>query len=97
MFPTDDQIALLGLPGIALAGLQIWVQGRQFPDAQDYWDGNWLDVTVHCGGEGASVWVSGSIIHLSELLDWRDQTKQMRQTCLEWLPSRAWNPICASN
>jgi hypothetical protein len=80
MYPKQDQIDRLGPPEISLAGLQIWVHGRQFPDQQDYWDGNWLRVTAHCGGQGASVWVSGSIIHLSELLDWRDQTDQMRQT-----------------
>ena len=61
----------LGPPDVKLAGLQIWVHGRQFPDHQDYWDGNWLNVTVHCGGAGASVWASGPIIHLGELHGWQ--------------------------
>ena len=31
-----------------------WVHGWQFPEAQDLWDGNWLNVTAHCGQSGAS-------------------------------------------
>jgi len=50
-----------------LAGLQIWIHGRQFPDSVDYWDGNWINVTAHCGASGASVWVRGNIIHLPEI------------------------------
>lgn len=57
----------LGTPDLQLSGLQIWIHGRQFPSVEDYWDGNWINVTAHCGAEGASVWVSGNIIHLSEI------------------------------
>jgi hypothetical protein len=35
--------------------------------ADDYWDGNWLQVTVHCGAPGASVWVTGPIVHVPEI------------------------------
>jgi hypothetical protein len=35
--------------------------------ADDYWDGNWLQVTVYCGAPGANVWVTGPILHVSEL------------------------------
>jgi len=54
-------------PDLQVAGLRLWVHGRQFPMADDYWDGNWLHVTVHCGAPGASVWVSGPILHGSEI------------------------------
>jgi hypothetical protein len=54
-------------PDLQVAGLRLWVHGRQFPMADDYWDGNWLHVTVHCAAPGASVWVSGPLIHLSEI------------------------------
>jgi hypothetical protein len=33
---------------------QLWVHGRQFSEAHDYDDGNWLRVTAHCGASGAS-------------------------------------------
>ena len=35
--------------------------------ADDYWDGNWLQVTVHCAAPGARVWVTGPILHVPEI------------------------------
>jgi hypothetical protein len=58
----------LGPPALNLAGFQLWIHGRQFRDSQDYWDGNWLNVTAHCGSNGASVWASGAIIMVSDLV-----------------------------
>jgi hypothetical protein len=57
----------LGEPDIDLSGLQIWVHGREFPSDEDYQDADWINVTAHCGAQGASVWVSGNIIRLSEI------------------------------
>jgi hypothetical protein len=57
----------LGKPDINIAGIEIWIHGNQFPDSNDYWDGNWMDVTVKCTSKNASVWVSGNILHLSDL------------------------------
>jgi hypothetical protein len=54
-------------PDLHITGLWLWVHGRQFPMADDYWDGNWLQVTVYCGAPGASVWVTGPILHVPEL------------------------------
>jgi hypothetical protein len=70
-------LAKLGRPNLKLEGLQIWVHGRQFPDSHDYWDGNWLRVTAHCGGKGASVFTTGSIIRLTELDHWRSGTENL--------------------
>jgi hypothetical protein len=55
------------LPDIRLAGLEIWVHGRQFPYTEDYWDGNWINITAHCGASGVNVWIDGNIIHLPEI------------------------------
>ena len=57
----------LGTPDLQIAGLRLWVHGRQFPMADDYWDGNWLHVTVHCCAPGASVWVTGPILHVPDI------------------------------
>jgi hypothetical protein len=57
-------------PDLTLAGLRIWVHGRQFPDAVDAWDGNWLDVTAECTDKSAGVVIGGPILHLSELKGW---------------------------
>ena len=57
----------LGAPDLHITGLRLWIHGRQFPMADDYWDGNWLQVTVHCGAPGASVWVTGPILPVLEI------------------------------
>ena len=68
--PNPDE---LGAPDLEVAGLQLWVHGRQFPDSPDYYDGNWLRVTVHAGAAGASVWTSGAILMVPDLVRWADQ------------------------
>jgi hypothetical protein len=77
---NDRALEDLGAPDLKLEGLQIWVPGRQFPDLQDYWDGNWLRVTAHCGGDGASVFTTGSIIRLPELDRWRSETEDLSKS-----------------
>jgi hypothetical protein len=74
---TDRALEDLGAPDLKLEDLQIWVHGRQFPDLHDYWDGNWVRVTAHCGGSGASVFATGSIIHLPELDRWRSEAEDL--------------------
>ena len=70
----------LGEPQIKLGGLQIWIHGRQFPNEQDYWDGNWLNVTAHCGTDQASVWTSGPILHVPDLVRWLTDLEVMNRT-----------------
>lgn len=57
----------LGKPDIKIAGLSIWVHGREREGDLDYWNGNWVRVTVQCKAQGAEVITSGSIIHLPEI------------------------------
>ena len=66
-----------GKPSIKIAGLQIWIHGRQYAESEDYWDGNWLRITAHCGAAGAEVWVSGAILHLSEIESWLQGLEKM--------------------
>jgi len=69
----------LGDPDLRIDGLQIWVHGYQFPDSTDYWDGNWLRVTAHCGAAGASVWVSGAILMVSDIVGFADRCDDLRE------------------
>jgi hypothetical protein len=62
--------------------VSIWVLGRQFPEASDFWDGNWLDVVVHCSEHGAAVTVSGSLLHLGEIEQWMQELEKMNR-CLK--------------
>ena len=70
----------LGAPDIKLDVLQIWIHGRQFPNEEDYWDGNWLNVTAHCGSHGADVWTSGPIIHVPDIARWLDSLEWMNKS-----------------
>ena len=75
--PSPEQ---LGPPAVRLAAFQLWIHGRQFPEAQDQWDGNWLNVIVHCGQSGASVWATGAILDSIGLVRFRDELKRLHQT-----------------
>ena len=67
----------LGEPDLKIAGFQMWVHGREFPDSMDYDDGNWLRVTAHCGAPGASVWASGAILMVTDLMRWAQECESV--------------------
>ena len=64
---SPPRIETLGPPDIKIFGFQFWVHGREFPDAQDYCDGNWLRMTAYCDEEA---WVSGSYVTAGEMQGW---------------------------
>jgi hypothetical protein len=70
----------LGVPDVKLDGLQVWIHGRQFPNEEDYWDGNWLNVTAHCGAQGADVWTRGAILHVPDIARWLTSLEGMNQS-----------------
>jgi len=72
----------LGAPHIELAGLRIWIHGRQFANAADFWDANWLRVTAQCEAQSAVVKTGGSIIHLSELVAWLNEIEILQKNLL---------------
>jgi hypothetical protein len=63
----------LDRPTITLGPLRLWVHGRQFPDATDAWDGNWLWITARCFEHGATVEARGAILDTVSFLHWRQQ------------------------
>lgn len=69
----------LGEPDLRVAGFQVWVHGRQYPEAEDYDDGNWLQVTAHCGAHGASVWVQGAILMVTDIAGFGDECAAMHR------------------
>lgn len=50
-----------------LFGLSLWVLGRQFPNSNDYWDGNWLNVRALVEAPGARVEQSGAFVRTDEI------------------------------
>jgi hypothetical protein len=70
-------INTLGKPFLKIKGFQLWVHGRQFPDASDYWDGNWLLTTTHCGSSNSDVWIiSDPFIHIPELERFKSELEE---------------------
>jgi len=59
----------LGEPDARIGRLHIWVHGRQFPDSQDYWDSNWLNVTAEYIGRDSRTKAHGAIITAGELYE----------------------------
>jgi hypothetical protein len=69
-------------PDLKLAGLSIWVLGRQFPHQNDYWDGNWLNVRVRVEATGTTVEAQGPIIHAGELVSFMKELEQLDSTLI---------------
>lgn len=67
-------------PHLQLAGLSLWILGREFPNSNDFWDGNWLNVLAHVAADGAIVEVSGPILHGSELASFADELQALHQS-----------------
>jgi hypothetical protein len=56
-------------PDLRLSNLMICVHGREFPDNKDYWDGNWLYVTIICGDNSSEVNIYGPYMRSDEFLE----------------------------
>jgi len=70
---AEENIAKLTAPDIKIAGLEVWVKGRQFPQCTDYWDGNWLQAIACCSTDAqveTQAEVRGAFLHLTELKEW---------------------------
>ncbi len=79
-FTPPPQLQVARDPDISLGTLKLWVYARQFPEATDYWDANWLLATAHCGGQGASVDVYGAFLHTSELKRWLNEVESLHRS-----------------
>src|SRR2546430_16437247 len=64
-------------PDIQVGPLKLWIHGLQFPEAQDYWDGNWLRATATC----KEITIPNQpMIHLSEIAGLLEDCKKVYQT-----------------
>src|SRR3989344_3103391 len=63
-------------PHIEFGPLRIWIHGRQFPEAEDYWDGNWLFATAHYN----SIEATGAIITAHEIRSLMEDCKKVLET-----------------
>ena len=64
-------------PDLKISGLAIWIDGRQFPESDDYWDANWLILRVRMEATGATVKCVGAILMTTNFEGFRDQLRTL--------------------
>ena len=74
------ELEQLGEPDLEIAGLRVWIHGRQFTQALDYWDGNWLRVTAYCAYPDSMVRTHGPLIHLGEVFGLLRECERLYQS-----------------
>jgi hypothetical protein len=79
-------------PDLKLGGFSLWVFGRQFPDANDYWDGNWLNVRARVEAPGALVEAQGAIVFAPELAKFVKQLETLYATLVGEAALRCMEP-----
>jgi hypothetical protein len=67
-------------PDLKLGGFSLWIRDRQFPGNSEYWDANWLIVRAEMRASGALVEVEGPILHIPELVRFRDELSKLNDT-----------------
>ena len=67
-------------PDLTLEGLRIWVHGRQFPDATDEWDANWLNITARHQGRSGVVEVQGPELDTVSFLSFQRELMVMAES-----------------
>ena len=69
-----------GDPDLTVGPLEIWVHGREFPDSDDPWDGNWLRVSARCRVPGSFAHVSGSFLDTVSFAGFATELESLART-----------------
>jgi hypothetical protein len=64
---------------IEIENLHIWVLGRQIPEAQDYYDGNWLKVIAKYNSGYSVTMAGGPILMTVDIQKFLDGCKKMNE------------------
>ena len=64
---------LHGEPDLKIGWLSIWTLSREFADAVDYYDANWINIHVHIEAPGSRIDIQGPWIRNVEILSFRDE------------------------
>lgn len=78
-FIAEPKIENLSAPDIEIGELRIWTHSRKYPESNNFWDVNWLNATFHIKTLNASVWVSGDLIHNTEIAEWLAELENLRE------------------
>lgn len=77
---TGLDFRALGEPDISVGGLSLWMRAREFPEATDHWDANWLNTVAHCQYPGARVSVDGPFVRTTELHEFAAACSRLHET-----------------
>lgn len=58
---------LYGDPDFKFGGLSLWALSRQFPQSDDYWDGNWIYTYASAEAPGARIETQGPFLRSDEI------------------------------
>lgn len=68
---------MINEPDLSFCGFSLWIDGRQYPDVSDFWDGNWLMIRVRMEANGAHVECGGPILMTADIKEFRNQLAAM--------------------
>ncbi len=78
---------------IKIGGLTIIAHGYQFPDNNDYWDGNWLVIDAWFEGAGKELGLSGRpCLRVPELEKFSHDLKKLNKPCSNTVRLRTLEP-----
>lgn len=64
-------------PDLRLAGLSLWAWNYEFPDSEDYWDGNWLNIDARVEANAAAVKINGVCLRTNEVAAFARQLEEL--------------------
>jgi hypothetical protein len=64
-------------PDLQLAGLSIWGVRRAYPQSEDYWDGNWLNIQARVEAPGSRVEIAGTCLRSDDIARFRQQLEAL--------------------
>jgi len=64
-------------PDMKLGGLSLWVETRERPDDDDYWDGNWLVIRATVEAPGSFVELRGPWLRTDEVASFLTEVEAM--------------------
>jgi hypothetical protein len=68
---------------IKLAGFELTVLGRQFPNSHDVWDGNWLNVVCTCQDAPLKIKATGAFMTESEIEDLQSKLVEAKSKTID--------------
>ena len=68
-----------GRPALRIAGLGLWIHGRESPDSDHYYDGNWLQATAECHASGSRIKIQGPFLMATDIAAFGEQCESLLQ------------------